>query len=152
MDDAAWTDALSFITERLAVGEAAAGRHLPTLRRSGITAIVDASNEEGNPRFPGIAYLDVPIADPDERIVEFIPRVVAFVDDHLSRGRVLIHCVAGISRSPSLALCYLHEKEGWSLEEALARIQARRERADPHPTFRRVLRDYYSRPLRLRLL
>ncbi|MEK7206217.1 MAG: dual specificity protein phosphatase [candidate division NC10 bacterium] len=134
---------IDFLTEDLAVANLGAASDLEALTRHGIQAVVDASNRDGNPRFPGILYHDVPIADPDERLSQFLPDVVAFIDEARRRGPVLLHCVAGISRSPALAICYLHERHGMSLLAALAHVRSRRPVADPHPMFLRVIQEYY---------
>jgi protein phosphatase slingshot len=136
---------IDFLTEDLAIANLGAASDLEVLTRHGIRAVVDASNRDGNPRFPDILYHDVPIADPDERLSEFLPDVVAFVDEARRRGPVLLHCVAGISRSPALAICYLHERHGMSLLAALDHVRSRRPVADPHPLFLRVIQEYYLR-------
>ena len=137
-------DRIDFITGDLAVGSLVAASDLGSLTRHGIRAIVDASNRQENPRFPGILYHEVPIDDPDERLAEFLPGVVAFVDKARRHGPVLLHCVAGISRSPALALCYLHERQGLTLAAALDHIRSRRAQANPHPLFLRVIQEYYQ--------
>jgi len=86
----------------------------------------------------------VPIDDPDERLAEFLPSVVAFVDEARRHGPVLVHCVAGVSRSPALAVCYLHERHGLSLPAALDHVRSRRTQANPHPLFLRVIQEYYQ--------
>ena len=138
-------DGIDFLTEDLAVANLGAASDLEVLTRHGIRAVVDASNRDGNPRYPGILYHDVPIADPDERLSEFLSGVVAFIDEARQLGPVLLHCVAGISRSPALAICYLHERHGMSLLAALDHIRSRRPVADPHPLFLRVIQEYYLR-------
>ncbi len=140
-------DRIDFIAEDLAVGSLVAASDLQALNRHGIRAVVDASNREGNPRFPGIRYHEVRIDDPDERLAEFLPGVVAFVDEARRRGPVLLHCVAGVSRSPALAVCYLHERHGLSLPEALDHVRSRRVQANPHPLFLRVMQEYYQHRL-----
>jgi protein phosphatase slingshot len=136
-------DGIDFLTADLAVANLEAASDLEALTRHGFRAVVDASNRDGNPRYPGILYHDVPIADPDERLSEFLPGVVAFIDEARQLGPVLLHCVAGISRSPALAICYLHERHGMSLLAALDHIRSRRPVADPHPLFLRVIQEYY---------
>lgn len=135
---------IDFLTRDLAVGSLVPASDLEALTRHSIRAIVDASNREGNPRFPGIAYHEVPIDDPDERLTAFLPSVVAFIDEVRRRGPVLLHCVAGISRSPALALCYLHERCGLSLAAAFDHVRSRRVQADPHPVFLRAIQEYYQ--------
>jgi protein-tyrosine phosphatase len=134
---------MDFITEDLAVGNLAVASDLAALTRHGIRAVVDASNREGNPRFPGIRYHEVRIEDPDERLTRFLPGMVAFVDEARRNGPVLLHCVAGVSRSPVLAVCYLHERHGLPLSAALDHIRSRRLQVNPHPLFLRLIQEYY---------
>ncbi len=136
-------DGIDYVTDDLAVADLGAASNLQALTRRGIRAVVDASNRDGNPRYPGIRYHEVRIADPDERLPEFLPDAVAFIDDARRRGPVLVHCVAGISRSPTLAICYLHERHGLSLPVALDHVRSRRAQAQPHPLFLRLIQDYY---------
>jgi protein-tyrosine phosphatase len=144
-DDAGGSrDQIDFITEDLAVASLGVASDLEVLIRHGIRAVVDASNREGNPRFPGIRYYPVPIDDPDERLLEFLPGAVAFIDDARRSGAVLLHCVAGISRSPALAICYLYERHSLSLAAAARQVRARRAQADPHPLFLRLIQAYYQ--------
>ncbi len=142
-DGGSGDDGIDFITDDLAVASLEAASDAMALRQSGIRAVVDASNREGNPRFPGVRYYNVPIADPDERFAEFLPGVVAFIDEARRRGPVLLHCMAGISRSPALAICYLHERHGLSLPTALLHVRSRRTHANPHPVFLRLIQAYY---------
>jgi len=143
-------DRIDFITGDLALGSLETASDFEALTRHGIRAIVDASHREGNPRFPGILYHEVPIDDPDERLAAFLPGMVAFVDEARRHGPVLLHCVAGISRSPALALCYLHERHGLTLAAALDHIRSRRGQANPHPLFLHVIQEYYQyRPAEL---
>jgi hypothetical protein len=136
-------DRIDLITDDLAVADLAAAWDLDALGRHGIRAVVDASNRGGNPRFPGIRYHEVRIDDPDRHLTEFLPGVVTFIDEARQRGRVLLHCVAGISRSPVLAICYLHERHGLSLAAALQHVRSRRAHVAPHPLFLRLIEGYY---------
>jgi protein-tyrosine phosphatase len=139
----AYRDEIDFITDYLAVASLGVASDFALLTQHGVRAVVDASNREGNPRFPGILYHVVPIGDPDERLPEFLPALVDFIDEARRSGPVLVHCVAGISRSPALAMCYLHERHRLSLPAALQHVRSRRLQADPHPLFLRVIGEYY---------
>jgi protein-tyrosine phosphatase len=146
-DEPGGEDRIDFITGDLAVGSLVAASDFEALTRHGIRAVVDASNHRENSRFPGIHYHEVPIDDPDQRLTAFLPGVVAFVDEARRHGPVLLHCVAGISRSPVLALCYLHERHGLSLAAALEHVRSRRAQANPHPLFLRMVHEYYQQHL-----
>lgn len=74
----------------------------------------------------------VPILDdPDDsmRLFETLRDTAVLGDIHeaLRRGeRVLVHCQAGVQRSPAVAGCYLIEHHGLTVDQAVAALRARR--------------------------
>jgi protein-tyrosine phosphatase len=52
-----------------------------------------------------------------------------------AKGRVIVHCAFGQSRSVTAAVAYLVACEGLTLGEALERIRSRRPKAHPNPSF-----------------
>jgi hypothetical protein len=50
-----------------------------------------------------------------------------------ANGRALIHCVAGISRSPTIAIAYLMKEFRKSLEEAYGMVKVRPGKSPPNP-------------------
>lgn len=66
-----------------------------------------------------------------------------FINSALSNGNpVLIHCVAGISRSVSILAYYLMKKYDISFDEAMIMIKKYRPIANPNDSFRQQLIDY----------
>ena len=59
----------------------------------------------------------------------------AFIDAGRAAGGVLVHCMAGISRSATAVIVYIMCKEGIGFKEAVARVKARRARISPNPGF-----------------
>jgi protein-tyrosine phosphatase len=63
-----------------------------------------------------------------EDLTAKLPECVRELDRLLSAGRkVYLHCTAGASRSPTVAIAYLHRRRGWPLARALAYLKERRE-------------------------
>lgn len=54
-------------------------------------------------------------------------------------GRVLVHCVMGVSRSATLVLAFLMISEGLTLQEAVAAVRPHRD-VCPNPGFLQQLR------------
>ncbi len=72
-------------------------------------------------------------------------RANAFIDSQLSRGKnLIVHCMAGISRSVSLVMSYLMHKYALSYEQALGLIRKTRPIACPNEGFRRQLLKKYN--------
>ena len=119
-----------------------------TVARLGITHVVNATNganrnyhahsDHGARR---VQYLNPPIEDDEGAAIEqaFAP-VFEFVQQgHKVRGRVLIHCLCGVSRSATLTIAYLMQAEEMSLKEAFALVKARRPMVAPNPHFAHAL-------------
>jgi protein-tyrosine phosphatase len=55
-----------------------------------------------------------------------LPRCVRTLDGLLASGQVVyLHCTAGVNRSPTVAMAYLHRCRGWKLDEASTHLVER---------------------------
>ena len=103
----------------LFIGSAKDSVNLEELRRNGITHVVsvhDAAKKE----FRELRYLILHLPDSDhQNMTKYIREVNDFIHSaRLGNGRVLVHCIHGISRSPFFLLAYLLSTCNASLEEA----------------------------------
>jgi protein-tyrosine phosphatase len=55
---------------------------------------------------------------------------------------ILIHCAAGISRSPTIVLAYLMKYHEMNLNDALRFVQEKRPIIHPNPGFQKQLQEY----------
>lgn len=62
-------------------------------------------------------------------------RVCDFIDESLSHGRVLVHCVLGISRSATFVIAYLMRQQHSPLVAILADVRQKRPRVKPSANF-----------------
>lgn len=67
--------------------------------------------------------------------------IADFVEAGRSKGGVVVHCQAGISRACTSACAYLMIKQHWDLEGAFRRVQQVRSFVYPNKGFWRQLRD-----------
>jgi len=68
---------------------------------------------------------------------------VDFIHKAISQGRkVLVHCVAGVSRSASMCIAYLMQHHGMSLEEAKAKVKKQRPCTRPNESFMKQLKEF----------
>ena len=67
-----------------------------------------------------------------------------FLDNALRSkdNNVLVHCSAGISRSPTLVLAYMMKKNHWTLDEAFDKMRKLRQIIDPNVNFIIQLREW----------
>ncbi len=94
------------------------------------------------PMFPDdLHYLVLDFPDSaDQNLLDAFDAAHAFISEaHEAGGAVLIHCMAGQSRSVTVALSYIMKKEGVSDQEALAAFRAIRSDAKPINAFQEQL-------------
>ena len=82
-------------------------------------------------------YKRIVIADMGEqKIIEFFPEAVEFIDQALARKEpILVHCMAGQSRSASCLIAYLMQKRKMKFTEALSFAQQKRPSVMPNHGF-----------------
>lgn len=103
-----------WVTERIAVGGAVVtNEHVQALVADGITHVLDCRLAEGGERlYQGttIRYLANPTADDGKsKPDEWFKKGIGFVLTALAipKARILIHCMLGVSRSPSMTYAVL---------------------------------------------
>ena len=132
-------DGMSHICDGLHIGDANDAGNKGVLQAKNISVVVNCTKTLPNhfETESGVHYLRVPIDDlPSQDITPFFESTFAFLDEHLSKGEaVLVHCMAGISRSVTIVIAYLMRKKGLKFQEAFALVRSRRHRADPSLRF-----------------
>lgn len=107
------------------------------LQLAGVTAILSLQTDEDLKRLEvdwpalvahcqsvGLELRRVPIRDFDgEDLQRHLRKAVAVLRELLAVGHtVYLHCTAGVGRSASVLIAYLHWFEGYALEAAYARV------------------------------
>jgi len=80
------------------------------------------------PYHTSVHHAHIPIIDGAGNRPEEIVAVLDRMDELLGRGRVLVHCAAGVSRSPFVIALYLAWREGYSFDQAIGLVARRRRR------------------------
>ncbi|KAF1380060.1 hypothetical protein PFLUV_G00182560 [Perca fluviatilis] len=129
--------ALSAILPRLYLG-AESDVTQERLASLGISYVLSVSRCSPQPSFlPCSRYLRVPIDDSlRDELLPWIPQALHFIDAAMSSGAsVLVHCAAGISRSPALAVAYIMYSLGMDLDHAYRFVKERRPSISPNFNF-----------------
>jgi protein-tyrosine phosphatase len=72
-------------------------------------------------------YLQVPAEDREGfDLTRYFPQSISFIRDALETTSVMVHCLAGVSRSVCLVLAYFIKHYGLSYEEAYGLVKSRR--------------------------
>jgi len=118
------------------------------LEEVGITHIVNAAGDACENRFPEkIKYLTLYLKDSRGENIECVfYEVINFIDSVKQQGgKVLVHCVQGISRSVALCISYLICRHGHTYTSALGHIREQRGIASPNPAFWAQLVNFQHR-------
>jgi protein-tyrosine phosphatase len=127
------------ILPRLFVGAFLESAHeVEMLRRhEGVTAVLNLQTDEdireggffAEPletlyEASGVKLCRVPVRDFDEAdLRQKLPECVVALRRLLEEGHtVYLHCTAGVNRSPTVAIAYLHWCLGWDLDSALKHV------------------------------
>ncbi|XP_073698624.1 uncharacterized protein [Garra rufa] len=104
----------------------------------GISYVLSVSRCCPQPSFlPQSQYLRIPIDDSlRDDLLPWIPQALHFIDGAMSHGcSVLVHCAAGISRSPALAVAYVMYSLKMDLDHAYRFVKERRPTISPNFNF-----------------
>jgi atypical dual specificity phosphatase len=128
------------------MGSAASIRHPDRLARDGIDCVVDLREEGANlvdwP--PQILNRHIPLMDHGTPTLEALEGAAAAVADLVKQGHeVLVHCFAGVERTP-MVVCAALVTMGWSLTDAYQRVLEVRPEAAPTDGQLAVLRALSS--------
>ncbi|EKM57957.1 uncharacterized protein PHACADRAFT_139436 [Phanerochaete carnosa HHB-10118-sp] len=95
--------------------------------------------------------LQISIDDTEnEDILKHLVVAITFIQAELDKGRgVLVHCVAGISRSTSVVVAYLMYSRGLGPEDALSLIRKARPQVEPNDNFLAQLQVFHKASCRV---
>ena len=120
------------------------------LEERNIKVVISALSEEeyednmiAEQNFPDIEWYKIVIDDDqNEDISKYFYTVHTIISNALSNKKnVIVHCAAGMSRSPTLVIAYLMIENKWRLEEAYNYIKAKRPHISPNIGFIKQLKQ-----------
>jgi hypothetical protein len=121
------------------------------LLQLGITHILDVSGESYIPSNiddikKTFKYVKISMQDtPDFPIHNFFDITVKLLDEvYNTKGKVLVNCHMGKSRSVTIVLNYIMLRYGLSLDNAIAFVKYKRNVIAPNPGFIKQLQLYHS--------
>ncbi|CAB3374155.1 Hypothetical predicted protein [Cloeon dipterum] len=137
----------------LFLGNAANSEDSEALQRHRIQYILNVTpdlpnvfEDSGN-----IRYMQIPIADHwNQNLACFFPKAIEFIDEARNGQKgVLVHCLAGVSRSVTITVAYLMYKMHLPLNDAFNVVRNRKSNIAPNFNFMEQLHSF-EQELRLR--
>ncbi|XP_016300399.1 dual specificity protein phosphatase 16-like [Sinocyclocheilus anshuiensis] len=108
------------------------------MTQNGITYVLNASNTCPKPDFISDShFMRIPINDSYcEKLLPWLEKTNEFIDKaKVSNCRVIVHCLAGISRSATIAIAYIMKTMGLSSDDAYRFVKDRRPSISPNFNF-----------------
>lgn len=133
---------MSQISRNIFLGDYRDAQNVQELKRKGITHVLSCAGELPQVPYPSsIKSIKLGLDDTeDENIDYFFEYTNKFIEDALnSGGKILVHCAAGISRSPTILAWYLMSKTGKSSYEVIAYLKSKRSIVNPNAGFKNIL-------------
>ncbi|RWS14596.1 dual specificity protein phosphatase 19-like protein [Dinothrombium tinctorium] len=132
---------IGFVMKGVLIGSQDVAHNFDLLVDNSITHILNVAVGVSNEFEDKFIYRNVPILDvPEFELKQCLKLCFDFIDDCRNKyGICLVHCNAGVSRAPIVAIAYLMFKTEITYEEALNRIKSTRSCINPNPGFVRQL-------------
>uniref|UniRef100_A0A667HNG6 Dual specificity protein phosphatase 8 n=1 Tax=Lynx canadensis TaxID=61383 RepID=A0A667HNG6_LYNCA len=122
------------------------------MTQNGISYVLNASNSCPKPDFICESrFMRIPINDNYcEKLLPWLDKCIEFIGEgaKLSSCQVIVHCLAGISRSATIAIAYIMKTMGMSSDDAYRFVKDRRPSISPNFNFLGQLLEY-ERSLKL---
>jgi len=123
------------------LGDIESATHWPTLSSLQIKRILTVDIRPLDKYEKDIDYLFIKANDfPNEDLLSYFEECYQFISDGLEKGhKVLVHCMAGVSRSATIVISYLMIKNSITFEQAFDLVKKKRSFIKPNPGFTRQL-------------
>uniref|UniRef100_A0A1B6BWD5 Dual specificity protein phosphatase n=1 Tax=Clastoptera arizonana TaxID=38151 RepID=A0A1B6BWD5_9HEMI len=130
----------------LFLGNAANSEDLESLSKHGIKYILNVT-----PDLPNVfedcgsfKYMQIPIADHwSQNLASFFPQAIDFIEEARKQEKgVLVHCLAGVSRSVTITVAYLMARLSLSLNDAFNLVRSRKSNIAPNFHFMEQLHTF----------
>ncbi|CAD8091034.1 unnamed protein product [Paramecium primaurelia] len=137
-------------TGALWLGNIKAAQNIVRLNQENIKTVLTIANNSNlsYPQHQRMRHKVFEIKDNvNVNILDLIEITNKYIEESLQYGSVLVHCMAGISRSVSCVLAYLIHKNNWDYEQAFQFVKSKRNCSKPNEGFKKQLIQYAEQKL-----
>ena len=132
------------IWERIYVGNLKDAELLARSNPQRIATVISLTREQAVSRAPSITYIHIPIPDSRPLSAQKFEDIMFAIAIGVRRGNLLVHCLAGMSRSPILVAVWMQRCGYAGIDKALSEIGELRELA-PSRTLLKSVKELLSR-------
>ncbi|KAG6664434.1 hypothetical protein CIPAW_02G092900 [Carya illinoinensis] len=132
------------VLKGLFLGSIGAAKNKTALKSLNVTHVLTVASSLPPAHPNDFLYKVINVIDrKDTDMKQYFTECFDFIDEAKRLGSgVLVHCVAGKSRSVTIVVAYLMKKHGMSLLKALEHVKSRRSKAAPNSGFVSQLREF----------
>ncbi|KAL9959665.1 hypothetical protein ACROYT_G033005 [Oculina patagonica] len=134
------------ILPHLYLGSEKDSSDLEILKKYGISYILNVTHDKPNSfeHLPGFKYKKLPVEDNwRANLSDMFPEAFEFIEEGITQNRgVLIHCLAGVSRSVTVTIAYLISALNMTLNEAYDFVKQRKPSVNPNLNFMGQLLEF----------
>uniref|UniRef100_A0A7N0RCP9 Dual specificity protein phosphatase 1 n=1 Tax=Kalanchoe fedtschenkoi TaxID=63787 RepID=A0A7N0RCP9_KALFE len=125
------------IHEGLYLGSVGAATNKSLLKELNITHVLTVAYSVAPPYPEDFTYKVIEVVDKEDTNLEkYFDECIDFIDEAKRQGGgVLVHCIVGKSRSPTIVAAYLMKRHGMSSAEALLHVKNKRPLVNPNSGF-----------------
>lgn len=136
----------SLIIDNIYIGDVYDAYDVESFKNQNIYNVISAVTGFENIYDNSINHLCLQLIDNEEQnIIRYFEISNLFIDNIIKKNQsLLIHCIAGRSRSVTLLIAYLIYKHKYTVEDALSLIKKKRPIIEPNQNFIRQLNIYYN--------
>jgi atypical dual specificity phosphatase len=131
---------MTHVWERLWLGGIDDAESLAKANPNGISTVLTLCPERVEHRARAINYLQFPVEDCRRIPAARFDTIIDALWENVQRGKVLVHCAAGLSRSPIITASWMHLVGYENIDEALAAINRIRP-IDPSPVLLKSVKE-----------
>jgi hypothetical protein len=132
----------------LCLGNVMAADNLHNIRANSIGAVLTVARGSGvNYKGKGVSVEHKIIEADDDmkfQLNQHFDEAVHWIDEMLRETNVLVHCMAGVSRSATIVIAYLVKKGKLPLKQAIEHTRKKRWIISPNEGFLKQLESYHG--------
>lgn len=143
-DESLHTHPMTHIIDGLFIGSESNAKNLNELTSEDIRHIVNVTSHVPLYHRDLLQYCHIPADDSQKQnLLDYFDQAYGFIHDAIQKNeKVLVHCVAGISRSPAIVIGFLMRYAKMTMNEAYNFVKRKRNIVSPNLNFMGQLLEY----------